>query len=296
MLALNSAAVRNVLLAVTNQPLVPSLPSVRRQLSPASVEPDKDASLSEFPSKPTLASTSTSTASFRRQPAAGRPATPEIAAEQHRRRGRGGDVSSRCKADDSKTDIGSGVLEAVGRVYRRSSAAVASAVLGSPPPAPVDVAGGREEGDLQSHRRASRRESGRTVEKGRSRREQGVGLVVGGASTTNGEEEEDSDRRARRSRSRQRSLHGDASVGGDAVPDVHGSNLVRADGPTQNCSLQDTTRSGGGSVSARWSRDVTRRRGVEEVYGVLGTDNTVKHYHFQLEPAPLPVKVLRKKD
>lgn len=154
--------------------------------------------------------------------------------------------------------MGSGVLGAVGRAYRRSSAAVASVVLGSPPAlAGVAGEGGEgEDGDLRSQRQEkrwqsflSRRESGRYEEEGKmsdwEERE--------GASTTSVGREDIVDGRARRSDGRLRhGLNGDGDGDGDGGgDDPHDGRQCHAGGPLQDRSLQDTTQS--------------RRRGADKV-------------------------------
>lgn len=293
-LALDAAAVRNVLLAVTNQPLVPGSASAGPQLSPAAAQgsarfsPGDNAAAGPGNHAPTWTSTSTSTStgSVRRRPVAGRPATPEAAvsataaaSEQRQRRGSRRGASNSDGADEK--GIGFGVLETVGRVYRRSSAAVASAVLGAPPALAESSSGGeREDGDLGSHRQGkrgqsflSRRESGREEEEGKAgRRGERVGLIDGAGASS--DEEEVLDCRARRSKSRlgrglQGSDGGDGGEGeGDGV-DLHDDQQAQRheEGPLQSRSFHDTTQSRGVAIGARSrsSRDETRRRGVNEV-------------------------------
>lgn len=165
--------------------------------------------------------------------------------------------SHHCNADDAEKGMGSGVLGAVGRVYRRSSAAVASAVLGSPPSlAGVAGEGGEgENGDPRSQRQEkrwqsflSRRESVKYGDEGNGGYgEERVGLTDDASASVG--EEEGFDRRTRRSEGRpRRGLHGDG--GGDNV-DSHDGRQSHAEGPLQSRSPRDTTKS--------------RRKGADEV-------------------------------
>lgn len=290
-LAANAAAVRNVLLAITNQPLVPGLPGVGRPLSPAAAQKSvclspsdnaafgsgSSASLNYFTATPASPSPSTSKGSFRGRPVGSRPVTPEAAvsgmdtaSEQHRRRGSRSGVngSGRYIADDAAKGMGSGVLEAVGRVYRRSAAALASAVIDFPP-ALAGVGGEGEDGDLRQHRQEkrwqpflSRREGGRYTymyeEEGKqSRAVQGVGLTDGGSTSAGEEMTFDCLTQRRESRLR-RGMHADGDGDGDDVG---------LEGPPQSRSLEDTTQPSGGAGGARSTRDATtsRRMGVDEV-------------------------------
>lgn len=198
---------------------------------------------------------------------------------------------SRCDAEDSEVGIGSGVLEAVGRVYRRSSAAVTSAVLGAPPGL-AESAGEHGHGDLRSHQQEkrwsflSRRESRRIEEEGRgSRGEQRVGLVEGTSACAG--EAEVFDCRAHSKTRLQHGLHGGDGGGGGGDADDGGRDLRNgqqccAQGPLQSRNLKDTTQSTWAASGPRSGRDETRRRGVHEVRKIT---------HFELN---LRVVELRK--
>lgn len=181
-------------------------------------------------------------------------AAPE---QQHRRR------DNRCNSDVAERGMGSGVLETMGRVCRRSSAAGVSAILGAHP-ALAENSDEREGGGLGSHRQEnswqsllSRRDCGRDEEEGNAiREEDGVGLMDG-ASAGPGDKQVFG-YRARRSKSRLRHGlrgYGDGRGGGsDGEEDGDGVDLH-----------DDTTQLRGAAVGARSSRDGNRRRGVDEV-------------------------------
>lgn len=279
-------AVRNVLLALTNQPLVPGSPTAGRDFSPAAsqgsnfLNPCENSDVEPVNGEPFDERIARSTDSVRERPAAvGRSAAATAASRdsalRRHRQYVGRRHSSRCSSDDlggSQSSTRSGALEAAGRPRRRSSPPVTFAVSGSPRSLAESPEEGEDE-DSSSCRHGERwqsRTSERTEEDARSADE--GGRLVGGARGVPEEvvnerkegKEEFLDWGARRGQAKNNpcaNLHGGSDDGG-----LNDDQQIRSPGGwSGGAGRGGLAQSCDAAVGMDVRRDGARRSGVDEV-------------------------------